>query len=76
MRSLEILRVLLTKIMKVRNIFLTHSFYCISYPTFLLLIVSDCELPANIVFVMDESGSIQKDNHKKEVKFVRLVYIF
>ncbi|XP_078359694.1 uncharacterized protein LOC144644146 [Oculina patagonica] len=31
----------------------------------------DCELPANIVFVMDESGSIKQKNYEKEKKFVR-----
>ncbi|PFX28087.1 Collagen alpha-1(XXII) chain [Stylophora pistillata] len=31
----------------------------------------DCEIPANIVFVMDESGSVEAHNHKKEKQFVR-----
>lgn len=30
----------------------------------------DCEIPANIVFVMDESGSIKYSNYQKEKKFV------
>ena len=34
---------------------------------------ADCELPANIVFVMDESGSIKDLNYKKEKDFVKLV---
>ena len=32
-----------------------------------------CELPANIVFVMDESGSIGYNNYIKEKAFVKLV---
>ena len=63
--------------MKVRNIiFLIHFFLLYFVSNVSLLIVSDCELPANIVFVMDESESILKDNHKKEVKFVRLVSVY
>lgn len=31
----------------------------------------DCEIPANIVFVMDESGSIGYNNYQKEKQFVR-----
>jgi len=33
----------------------------------------DCEIPANIVFVMDESGSIKSENYEKEKKFVRQI---
>ena len=63
----------LTKTAKVRNFFSIHSFHFIQLQTLFCAIVVDCELPANIVFVMDESGSIGLQNHEKEVKFVRLV---
>ena len=38
------------------------------------MLFSDCEIPANIVFVMDESGSITYRNYQKEKKFVRSAY--
>ena len=41
---------------------------------FLFIVVSDCEIPANIVFVMDESGSIGYSDYQKEKKFVRSFY--
>ena len=41
---------------------------------FLFIVILDCEIPANIVFVMDESGSIRYHNYQKEKKFVRSVY--
>lgn len=54
------------------DIYLFNSFFCLSFNSF--NVISDCEIPANIVFVMDESGSIGYSNYQKEKKFVRSVY--
>ena len=52
-------------------IYLFNSFFCLSFS---FNVISDCEIPANIVFVMDESGSIKYSNYQKEKQFVRSVY--
>lgn len=42
---------------------------------FSIFLLPDCEIPANVVFVMDESGSVDFDNHLKEKEFIGLVVI-
>lgn len=42
---------------------------------FCIFLLPDCEIPANVVFVMDESGSVDIDNHLKEKEFIGLVVI-
>lgn len=42
---------------------------------FCIFLLPGCEIPANVVFVMDESGSVGFNNHLKEKEFIGLVVI-
>lgn len=42
---------------------------------FCIFLLPDCEIPANVVFVMEESESVSFNDHLKEKEFIGLVVI-
>lgn len=54
---------------------LSHKLVLHASTLLYFFLLPDCEIPANVVFVMDESGSVGIDNHLKEKEFIGLVVI-
>ena len=59
-------KILFCQLVQIANYFVLLRYCLIS-----VISLQGCERPANVVFVMDESGSIEFMNYEKEKEFVR-----